>query len=45
MPATNSAVPVSGVFTTTLFMLLGGLFFMISGAWSFWVAREMARVE
>lgn len=45
MPATDSAVPVSGVFTTTLAMLLGGAFFLISGVWSFWVAREMARVE
>jgi len=44
MPATNSAIPVSGSVGTTLALVLGGLFFILAGGWSFWLAHEIERV-
>jgi hypothetical protein len=44
MPATDSAIPVSGSVGTTLALVLGGLFFILAGGWSFWLAHEIERV-
>lgn len=41
LPATDSAIPVSGSVGTTMALVLGGLFFIISGAWSFWISSEI----
>ena len=41
MPSTQSGVPVSGSVGTTLVLLFGGMFFLLSGAWSFWIAKEI----
>ncbi len=41
MPSTQSGVPVSGSVGTTLVLLFGGAFFLISGLWSFWIAKEI----
>jgi hypothetical protein len=41
MPATDSAMPVSGNVGTTYTLILGGLFFILAGAWSWWVARNL----
>lgn len=43
-PATNSAIPVSGSVGTTFALVLGGLFFILAGGWSFWLAHEIERV-
>jgi len=43
-PATNSAIPVSGSVGTTFALVLGGLFFITAGGWSFWLAHEIERV-
>ncbi len=40
-PSTESGVPVSGSVGTTLALLFGGAFFLISGLWSFWIAKEI----
>lgn len=40
-PATSSSLPVSGSVSTTLVLLIGGLFFIIAGGWSFWIANEL----
>lgn len=45
MPSTESGMPVSGAVETTLVLIFGGLFFIISGAWSFWIAKEMDTKE
>ncbi|MDA1079489.1 MAG: fibronectin type III domain-containing protein [bacterium] len=45
MPATTSAVPVSGSVGTTLALIIGGLFFIVSGSWSFWIASQLAKEE
>lgn len=41
MPSTSSGVPVSGTVSTTLALIIGGLFFMIAGGWSFWIAYQL----
>ena len=41
VPSTESGLPVSGSTGTTLALLFGGIFFLISGVWSFWVAKEI----
>lgn len=41
MPATNAAIPVSGSIGTTLALIMGGMFFITSGAWSFWISKEL----
>lgn len=40
-PSTQSAMPVSGSVGTTLALIFGGMFFITSGFWSFWVSREI----
>jgi hypothetical protein len=40
LPATNSAVPVSGSVGTTLALLIGGFFFITAGIWSYVAAKE-----
>lgn len=45
MPATDSAIPESGSVGTTFALIFGGLFFLTSGFWSFWVARAINRGE
>lgn len=42
LPSTASGVPVSGSVGTTITLLVGGLFFLISGAWSYWISKELA---
>lgn len=44
-PATTSALPQSGAVSTTIALLLGGVFFLISGGWSFWIAQELREEE
>lgn len=41
MPSTSSGVPVSGSVGTTLALTFGGLFFIISGIWSFWISSQL----
>ncbi len=40
-PSTASGVPVSGSVGTTLALVIGGLFFTITGLWSFWVSQQL----
>ena len=42
MPSTSSGIPVSGAVGTTLALIFGGAFFIISGLWSFWVSKAFA---
>ncbi|NCN83095.1 MAG: hypothetical protein GW947_03960 [Candidatus Pacebacteria bacterium] len=44
-PATGSGIPVSGSVGTTLALIIGGLFFIVSGSWSFWIASQLAKEE
>jgi len=44
-PSTTSGVPVSGSVSTTLALILGGLFFIIAGVWSYWIASELQAAE
>lgn len=39
--SSSSAVPVSGAVETTLALVLGGVFFVGSGIWSYWIARQL----
>jgi len=41
LPSTTSAIPVSGSVGTTFALVLGGLFFIVAGVWSFWLAHEI----
>jgi len=41
--ATTSALPVSGAISSTLTLIFGGLFFMLAGSWSLWVAKEIEK--
>lgn len=43
--STSSGLPVSGAIGTTLALIFGGLFFIVSGIWSFWASRELAPLE
>jgi hypothetical protein len=45
MPSTASGVPVSGSVGTTMTLVIGGLFFLFAGAWSFWISKEYVRQE
>lgn len=45
MPATDEGIPVSGSVATTLALVFGGLFFIISGLWSFWISHQLAKDE
>lgn len=44
-PSTASGMPVSGSVGTTMALIFGGMFFIISGLWSFWVSRQYASDE
>jgi len=43
--ATGSGVPVSGSVGTTLALVLGGLFFIMAGGWSYYLATQIEVVE
>lgn len=45
MPATDEAIPVSGSIGTTLALVFGGLFFIVSGLWSFWISHQLGKDE
>ena len=45
LPATDSAIPVSGSVGTTMALVIGGFFFIIAGAWSFWISSELHKGE
>lgn len=42
-PATDEGVPVSGSVGTTMALVFGGLFFIISGLWSFWISTQLEK--
>lgn len=44
MPSTSSGIPVSGSVSTTWALIIGGLFFIMAGGWSAWLAKEVDRV-
>jgi len=39
--STTSAIPVSGSVGTTYALILGGLFFILAGSWSWWIANNL----
>ncbi len=39
--SSNSGLPTSGSVGTTVLLIGGGLFFLISGFWSWWISREL----
>ncbi|MBP7700840.1 fibronectin type III domain-containing protein [Candidatus Woesebacteria bacterium] len=39
--ATDEGTPVSGSVGTTMALIFGGLFFIISGLWSFWISTQL----
>lgn len=41
LPSTASGIPVSGSVGTTMALMFGGAFFIISGIWSFWVSGQI----
>lgn len=41
LPSTTSGVPTSGSVGTTWTLILGGLFFLFAGGWSWWIAKEL----
>jgi hypothetical protein len=41
VPSTSSGIPVSGSVGTTFTLVLGGLFFLIAGVWSYWIAQHI----
>lgn len=43
--ASTSGTPVSGAIGATMALIFGGLFFIISGVWSFWASREFSEVR
>lgn len=43
--ATTSSLPKSGAVGTTLMLIIGGLFFVIAGTWSFWVGNALSKNE
>ncbi|HYD34937.1 MAG TPA: fibronectin type III domain-containing protein [Vitreimonas sp.] len=45
IPSTKSAIPVSGSTETTLALLVGGFFFILAGAWSFWLAQQIEEAQ
>jgi hypothetical protein len=40
-PSTRSGIPTSGSVGTTFTLIIGGLFFIIAGLWSFWIANQL----
>ncbi|MFZ1721424.1 MAG: fibronectin type III domain-containing protein [Microgenomates group bacterium] len=45
LPSTDSAIPVSGSVNTTFALIFGGLFFILSGGWSYWISTQVDRVR
>jgi hypothetical protein len=45
LPATASALPVSGSVTTTFILIFSGIFFLLAGAWSYVAAVKYQRDE
>ncbi len=41
--STGSGLPTSGSVGTTFLLIGGGMFFLISGLWSWWISRELAQ--
>lgn len=41
--STTSALPKTGAINSTITLIFGGLFFLLAGGWSFWVAKEIER--
>jgi len=41
VPATTSALPVSGSVGTTIALVLGGVFFIMAGGWSYYLATQI----
>jgi len=41
IPATDSAIPVSGSVGTTMALVLGGIFFIMAGGWSYYLATQI----
>jgi hypothetical protein len=41
IPSTSSGIPVSGSVGTTLALVVGGLFFLLAGGWSYWIAQQL----
>jgi hypothetical protein len=39
--ATDSALPTAGSVNTTFALLIGGIFFMITGGWSWWISTQL----
>lgn len=39
--STESAIPVSGSVGTTYALIFGGLFFILAGVWSWWIANNL----
>jgi hypothetical protein len=44
-PSTASGIPRSGSVETTLALVVGGMFFILAGLWSFWAAHELETTE
>ena len=44
-PATGSGIPVSGSTGTTMALLIGGLFFLLTGTWSYYLAQKASEEE
>lgn len=40
-PSTASGMPQSGSVGTTMALVIGGFFFTLTGAWSFWVSQQL----
>ncbi len=43
--ASPSSLPKAGVLNTTIITLIGGLFFVLVGSWSFWIALELDKAS
>jgi hypothetical protein len=44
LPSTASGIPRSGNVETTLALIIGGLFFIAAGTWSYWAAQEIEAI-
>ncbi len=45
IPSTEGGIPTSGSVGSTLALVIGGLFFLIAGVWSFWIANQLNEAE
>jgi hypothetical protein len=43
--ATNSGTYTAGSVETTIALVLGGIFFIFAGSWSWWLAHETRRTS